>query len=238
MVKIDVERSKTAWMVFVEVLRGNNTMTAIKKSLKISHPSALDQLQKLEKAGYITGEKGGRTKVYTLNWEKLRKYIVNGLIIPKTGMDAQNEAQLLETDEVMLKMVRYFYEDVVISGILNPIVEISSTSGNQSLLDAAQSTDTYSDYRNILDESRRNMMEERFQLLYKQYPETQSTIHESLEHLSYFLMACSRQPEKYGKRLSVFFGKLKRIFEDMEGSGIYNKVFFEKMLERFKAEQF
>lgn len=236
MVKIPVEHSQTSWKTFIEVLRGNNTMTKIKKSLKISHPSVLSQLQKLEKAGYFLSEKSGRIKVYEISWEKLKFYLLNSIIRPVVGTDVIGIVEVMQRDEFLTNLVEYFYKDVVLSCVLNPIVEVSTEDGTKTLKDLAKSDMTFVDFKNIVEESRKNMMDEKFYLLYKQYPLAESTLHESLLELFGFLSELVKLPDgkvKFDEKFSKFMEDFKKIVGSMEGTGMYKRVFFAKLLQRF-----
>jgi len=236
MVKTDIEQSKTSWKTFVEVLRGNNTMTKVKESLKISHPSALSQLQKFEKAGYFTGEKSGKLKVYSINWQKLKLYMLNNIIKPMVGAEGIAIVEVLQRDEFMTNLIEYFYKDVVLSCILNPIVEVSTEGGTQTLADIAISKMSFADFKNIVEESRKDMIGEKFHLLYKQYPLAESTINESLEALFRFLLEVSQKGEskmKLDERFSRFMSDFRKIASSIEGKGMYKKVFSDRFLQRF-----
>jgi DNA-binding transcriptional ArsR family regulator len=239
MVKIPVESSKSSWKVFVEVLRGNNTMTKIKKSLKISHPSALSQLQRLEKAGYLTSEKGGRIKVYSINWQKLKLYLLNDIMKPMAGTEGIGLIEILQKDEFLTTIVEYFYKDVVLSCILNPIVEVSTEGGTQTLTDLAGSEINYSDFKNVLEESRKNLIDEKFYLLYKEYPESESTIHDSVYELLLFLIRAADDHEQKNleSRFKKFLVDFRKIMESFEGRGIYKTVFLNRFFGRFKIDK-
>jgi hypothetical protein len=242
MVQLAVEDSKAAWKVLIEVLRGNSTMTAVKKSLKITHPSALEQLQRLEKKNYISGERLGRQKFYTMNWSGFRQFLLLDLVKPKTEAKVQNVIDSLGLDKNLDHLIERYFRSIVLGGVLNFVVELSVDGEPMSIEDIAKTNDDPFDYERIVEEARKNMLDSEFSELYKKNEYSLSTIKEAMERFldrmisfSNSIMIDIKDKKIKEDDLEPEFFKicmsLDVISKNMKTQGIYRDVLFEKLVQ-------
>lgn len=71
--RVIITESKAIGAVFVQILKGTNTVTKIAKELNKKHPTICEQMRLLEKDGWVKKDKG----VYIANKKMLLDYTVS-----------------------------------------------------------------------------------------------------------------------------------------------------------------
>ncbi len=242
MVRLAVEDSRAAWKVLVEVLRGNNTMTAVKKSLRITHPSTLEQLQRLEKNGYITGERQGRQKFYTMNWAGFKNFMLLELVEPKADAKVQNLIDKLKIEHNIDGLIEKYFRFIVLGGVLNFVIELSVDGKSMSVEEMAKMNDDPYEYERIVEEARKNVLGSEFAELYKKNEYSTSTVGEAMERFFNSMVSFSStimmdikdkkvREDDLEPEFFEFCKSLNEISKSMTTQGIYRNSLFEKLIQ-------
>lgn len=115
--------------VFFEIAGGRTTLTEIVKSLdeKVTHPALLERLHKLEKEKVVTGKKEGRSRFYSVVWEKVAEEFITHIFevdedLLKSDVRGRTKEDQKEGLE-MLKRLSKAHKNPLIVGLIKAYIE-------------------------------------------------------------------------------------------------------------------